>query len=121
MSPDADHQRAARNLRLRIGRQRRRIDARVRSLQRQGRRLASWRTYVRRYPGYAVLAALGLGLSAGAGPRRGGWTRYLGLHVARRMVNRAVDLMFDEIRQIWADSTPPDRSTESNGVENGPS
>jgi len=119
MSFDVDHQQTVRHLRLRIGRQRRRIDRRVRSLQRQARRLASWRTYVQRYPGYAVLAALGLGLSAGGGLRRGGWTRYVGLHTVRRLVNKVVDLLLDEIRQIWADSAPPDRSTGPDGGDHG--
>ena len=98
---------------------RRRIDGRVRSIGRQGRRLASWRTYVRRYPGYTVLAALGLGLSAGGGLGRGGWARYAGLHLVRRMVNEVVDQLTGEIRQVWAAAAPDEHSTESDGAEDG--
>ena len=59
----SDPQQEKRELRLKIGRMRRRIDARLRATETEGRKLASWRTYVTRYPGSAVLAAFGLGLS----------------------------------------------------------
>jgi len=61
-----------RELRLKIGRMRRRIDARLRATGAEGRKLASWRTYVARYPGPAVLAAFGLGVSGATvfAPRR---------------------------------------------------
>ena len=59
-----------RRLRLRIGRLRRRIDGRLHSMQREGRRLVSWKTYVRNYPGSTVMAALGAGLALSAGVQR---------------------------------------------------
>jgi hypothetical protein len=45
MSTASNDERAKRDLRLRIARGRRRINGRVRALQRGGRRLISWQTY----------------------------------------------------------------------------
>jgi hypothetical protein len=45
MSTANEDDRAKRELRLRIARGRRRIDGRIRALQRGGRRLISWQTY----------------------------------------------------------------------------
>lgn len=63
----AEQERTRRDLRLRIGRLRRRIDGRIHATRRKAQRLASWRTYVKRYPGSAVTAALGVGLALSAG------------------------------------------------------
>ena len=95
-----------RRLRLRIGRLRRRIDRRIRAAQREGRRLTSWRTYVERYPGYALLAALGVGLTAAAGLRPGAWARALGLGLIRRAATRVEARVFDEIARIWTEAAP---------------
>ena len=105
MTSDIDHRQAKRALRLRVARLRRRIDRRTRSLQREGRRLVSWQTYVRRFPARAVLTAFGIGLAASAGPRAG-WSRILGLRLARRAVDKAVDGLVSELKEIWAESSP---------------
>ena len=119
MTTDVDQQRTKRELRLRIGRLRRRIDRRVRSVRTQGQRLASWRTYVERYPGYTLLAALGAGLAASAGLGRGGWPALLGRQLARRTAAKAVDLGWEELKGLWAASAPDKPSTESTGAEDG--
>ena len=69
MARDVEFIRQRRVLRLRIARLRRRLDGRVHGLASQGRRLTSWRTYVARFPGYAALAAVGLGLAVSVGLR----------------------------------------------------
>ena len=118
MSIDVDHRQSKRALRLQIGRLRRRIDRRVRSLEREGRRLTSWRTYVEQYPAYAVLAALGLGLAASAGLARG-WPRLLGRHLAGRMSDKVCSGLWEEVKGIWADSKPERRAQQGPGTENG--
>ena len=119
MTASVNQQRAKRELRLRIGRLRRRIDGRIRSVEREGLRLVSWQTYVRRYPGYAVLAALGLGLAASAGPSGGGWSQYLGIQLVRRVIHKAVDCVWQEIKDIWAESKPRSCAAEAGGAEDG--
>jgi hypothetical protein len=115
MTTQIDPQRARRDLRLRIGRLRRRIDRRIRALEREGRRLASWRTYVRRYPAHAVLAAMGLGLAVSAGPR-GGWGRQVGMHLLRRMGKRGGDRIWSELERIWRESKPEGPPPEPGGA-----
>ena len=122
-SVDLEADRRKRELRLRIGRLRRRLDARARATQRHGARLASWRTYVRRYPGYAVLAALGLGLSASAGLSRGRWARLLGMRLVRRVGNRAGDRLWQEVQRVWTELAPGRKrghSTFSEGRDDPP-
>lgn len=119
MTAGVDNQRTKRELRLRIGRLRRRIDRRVRSVRHEGSRLASWRTYAKRYPGYALLAALGAGLTASAGLGRGGWQRFLGRQLVRRMVAKAVDLGWEELKDLWAESAPEKPAAKATGGENG--
>jgi len=116
MSIDIDRRRVKRALRQRIERLRRRIDRRVRSLEREGLRLVSWRTYVVRYPAQAVLAALGLGLAASAG-LGGGWPRLLGRHLTRRALDKAISGMWDEFKQIWAESVPDRPAADEGGAE----
>jgi hypothetical protein len=101
-----DPERERRELRRRIGRLRRRIDRRVRSAQREGRRLADWQTYVRRYPEWAVAAAFGVGLSLAAGLRPAVWSRWLGLRLVRQAFDRFIEALVGEVAKIWADSTP---------------
>ena len=81
--------------------------------------LASWRTYVRTYPSYAVLAALGVGLTVSTGLGRGGWTRLVGLHLVRRMMNKTFDAVIEELQGIWAESTPADAKLDREGAEDG--
>lgn len=118
MNDHLDPRRAKRDLRLRIARARRRIDRRVRGLEREGRRLTSWRTYVRQYPAQALVAAAGLGLAASAGLSRG-WTRWLGARLVRRALDRAVTGAWQELEAIWADSTPDRSPADSSGAEDG--
>jgi len=104
-----------REIRLQIGRLRRRIDRRLRTTQKEARRLVSWRTYVRSSPGNAILGALGVGLALSAGlsiRRLSGW---LGLRMIRRAVDRGGRLFWQEIAGVWSDSTPT--KTEPTGAD----
>jgi hypothetical protein len=96
-----DPQQEKRELRLKIGRLRRRIDARLRATETEGRKLASWRTYVTRYPGSAVLAAFGLGLSGATLFASKGMLKGLGRGILRGSVDRAMNLAWRELRRYW--------------------
>ena len=119
---DPEQEQAKRELRLRIGRLRRQIDRRLRAAQRHGRRLLSWRTYVTRFPGYAIVGALGAGMVVSAGSARRRLTRWLGLRLVRRASDQLSRALWRELRQIWADATPekPDRTTSSSDEGAGP-
>jgi hypothetical protein len=119
MAPDAEFERSKRVVRLRIARLRRRIDGRVHGLQTQGRRLTSWKTYVSRYPGCAVLAALGLGLATSAGLRRGGWSRMLGLQLARRASRNILNAVFAELGALWSEAAPDRAPDDPDGADHG--
>ena len=82
---DDDLLRSKRELRLRIGRSRRRIDSRLRATRNHAGQLCSWRTYVVRYPGWALVAAFGAGFAASAGFKPGRASRWLGLASVTRM------------------------------------
>ena len=119
MARDVESERARRQLRLRIGRLRRRIDGRAHALKKEGRRLTSWRTYVTQYPAYAILAALGVGLTASAGLTSGAWTRWLGLHLFRRAANSTADALVGELRALWDESAPGEHDTRCDGADHG--
>jgi hypothetical protein len=96
-----DTQLEKRELRLKIGRGRRRIDARLRAAEAEGRKLASWRTYVTRYPAAAVLAAFGLGLSGATVSAPRGILGSLGSVLLRGSAQRATNLAWRELRRWW--------------------
>ncbi len=117
MTTRVEHERAKRQLRVRIGRMRRRIDGRIRSARRAGLRLVSWRTYVRRYPAHAVLGAFGIGLAGAAGLRPGRWWRLLARQLVRRGIDKLIAGLWRELKAIWAESGPPPASPQSRGAE----
>lgn len=63
---------AKRQLRAQIARCRRHIDAELRAVSDERRRLSDWRTYVARYPAQALAAAFAAGFALSAG-RLGRW------------------------------------------------
>ncbi len=115
---DVQQQQEIRRLRLRISRLRRRIDGRIRSTGREARRLASWRTYVASYPGSSVLAAFGVGLALSAGLSVRSLSRWFGLRLVRHAAEGARRHFWQELQQIWADSTPKPSATETAGGKN---
>ncbi len=95
--------RRKRELRLRIGRQRRRIDARLRGARDQARQLVSWRLYAARYPGLALAAALGVGLTASSLLRPRRVARLLGNSLLRRAFGAFQERLWNEVRRGWTE------------------
>lgn len=91
----------AQQLRLRIGRNRRRIERRLRAAREQTRRLRSWTAWAKWRPGPMVQAAFGVGLalSAGLGARR--WGRWLGLRLARNAWTQLRGSLLTELQHFW--------------------
>jgi hypothetical protein len=114
-STDRELEQRARDLRRRIARLRRRIDGRIRAAQTEARRLTSWRTYLRHFPGQAMMGAFGIGLalSAGLGARR--WARWLGIWLVRRAADQAGQRLWQELARLWAESAP-ERQTAARGA-----
>jgi len=122
MASNNDHLAQRRAIRLRIGRMRRRVDRRLRAIGREGRQAVSWRTWVRRFPGQAVVAAVGMGLAASAALRSGRWIRVLGLSLARHAGDQMLAAVLGEFRDLWAASVPKkDKAarTASEGADHG--
>jgi hypothetical protein len=93
-----------RELHLRIGRSRRRIDRRLRGAKDHAQKLLSWRTYVVRYPGWALTAALGAGMAASSALRPARVARWLGSALLRRALGESMQQLWSELRRIWRDS-----------------
>lgn len=115
MSVYPDEQQTKRLLRQQIGRLRRRIDGRVRGVQKQGQELASWRTYIQRHPGLAMLAALGLGLAAAYGVKRNGGGENPVLVRAQRLLRPVFRRLWREAQRRWNGSTTSDSPASAEG------
>lgn len=105
-SHDAELLRRKRELRLRIGRSRRRLDGRLRAVRDDAWQLLSWRTYVVRYPAAALAAALGAGLAASTALKPGRITRWLGLSLVRHALGDFQRRLWTDLRRVWTESTP---------------
>ncbi len=114
----AELQRRKRELRLRIGRLRRRIDGRLRAAEKHSRQLLWWRTYTTRYPGWMLMAALGTGMAASAGLRSGQVARRLGVPLFQRALRQIRRQVWRELQRIWSESTPASSGVQPRG---GPS
>jgi hypothetical protein len=110
---DDELQRRKRDLRLRIGRLRRRIDGRLRAAEKHSRQLLSWRTYATRYPGWTLVAALGAGLAASAGLRSGRASRWVGMRLFRRAFRQIQQHVWHEWKRIWTESVPASSTVKS--------
>lgn len=100
--------RRKRQLHLRIGRSRRRIDRRLRVARDDARRLVDWRTYVVRYPGWALAAALGAGMAASNVLRPATVSRWLGRSLVRKALDGIRHGLTAELQRFCADSNPND-------------
>lgn len=101
--------RRKRLLHLRIGRSRRRIDGRLRATKDQVRQLVSWRTYVVRYPGWALAAALGAGMAASSVLRPGRIASWLGHSMVRQAFGGFQQQLWNDLRRVWTDSNPEEK------------
>jgi hypothetical protein len=106
MQTNDDIFRRKRQLHLRIGRSRRRIDGRLRATRDQARQLLSWRTYVARYPLWAMAAALGAGMTASSLLRPARITRWLGRALMSQAFGGFQQQLWNEMRRVWTKSTP---------------
>ena len=100
--PDAAHQK--RELRLRIARSRRRIDARLRASRAEAGELLSWRTYVTRYPLPFLAGALGAGILAAVSFRPGRIAGWLGRAVMRGAGQHLWQRFQADVAACWAAS-----------------
>jgi hypothetical protein len=104
MPTNDDILRRKRELHLRIGRSRRRIDGRLRAAKDRTRQLLSWRTYVVRYPGWALAAALGAGMTASNVFRPRRIARWLGSSLVRQAFGGLGQQVWKELRRVWKDA-----------------
>jgi len=105
-----------RELRVRIGRLRRRIDHRVRATRDDATRAVSWRTYATRYPGNVLLGAFGLGLALSAGLSARRLAPWVGRRILRQSLRQARRHIWHELGRLWADSQPRgDSATQDDG------
>jgi hypothetical protein len=115
---DPEQEQAKRELRLRIGRLRRRINSRVRASEREGRRLLAWRTYVIRYPVAALAAAFGVGLALSGSSGRG-MMRSLGLRLAQQGTRQIGLGFWRELADLWTNATPGDTTAGATEGDHG--
>ena len=116
---DAEQARVKRQLRLKIGRLRRRINSHIRGSQRQGRLLLSWRTYIKRYPAGMLAAAFGVGMAASAGLKGPRLLRSICSLLVRRGTGAVTQGVRDELRKLWEESTPRKNSNRRNHEATG--
>ena len=115
MTTSVDRQRDAekRRLRTEIARCRRRIDRGLGRSKEAAGRLASWKTYARRWPGAALAAGLGFGWIAAVGLRPRFLVGLFGARLARQLSRQLTRLFAEELKRVWKDAAPrargPDR------------
>jgi hypothetical protein len=105
MNVPMNDEQATRQLRLRIGRLRRRIDRRARAVAKEGRRLTSWRTYVTRYTGTSLALAFGVGLALSTGLSGRRLLRRLAAQSIREGLRGVGRSVAGEVKAVWADSS----------------
>ncbi len=106
-----------RRLRTAIARSRRRIDRRLRNSNKAAGRLASWKTYVQRWPGAALAAGLGIGWILAAGLRPRFLVGLFGARLMREMSGRITDLLASELKRFWSDGAPQSESASAEGSD----
>lgn len=99
---DIPYETSQRELRLRIGRLRRRINGRLRVVEYRTRQLMSWRKLIERYSGYAATAALGAELSLSVALRLARRLCWMGGRLLGRSAGRLFRRLWRMARQRWA-------------------
>lgn len=107
-------------MRMRIGRLRRRINSRLRGSRREGQRLLSWRTYVKRYPGGALAAAFGVGIATSTGLKGPRLIRAICGLLLRRGMGAMLAGVRDELLRVWQESTPSEGHAGNGSVAASP-
>jgi hypothetical protein len=80
--------------------------------------LISWRRYVERYPGRAVLAALGVGLAA-SGLDASAWPRRLGLPLLQGLLDKTFRQIWKGLCRVWNEAAAG-RSESAAAVSDSP-
>lgn len=121
---EVERLRQTRLIRTRIARLRRNLDGDAQGVRREGRRLVSWRTLAKQFPGPALLSAFGVGLllSAGLSARRvtGWFGRRLLSQTARRVQSRLFGEVADFFDSLFARKEQPSRPEGGAGSAGGP-
>ena len=86
--------------------------------------MISWRRYVERYPGRALLAALGMGLAA-SGLDASSWPRRLGVPLLQGVMGKTFRQVWESLCRAWKEATadrgegpptvPPSSAGEADG------
>jgi hypothetical protein len=106
-------------LRVRIGRLRRRIDRHLRATADHGRRAVSWRSYAARYPGNLLLGALGLGLALSAGLSARRLTPWIGRRLLKQSLSQARKHVWREVERLWDDAEPTEGDRPRHSARRG--
>ncbi len=109
------HETEKRRLRTAIARSRRRIDRKLRGANKAAGRLASWKTYARRWPGAALAAGLGIGWILAAGLRPRFLIGLFGARFMREMSGRTTDLLAGELKRFWDSTAPQSDEADTEG------
>lgn len=104
-------------LRVRIGRSRLRLDRHLRAAAGETQRLTSWKTYVRSFPGSAVTAALGLGLALSGGMKAKSIARWLGGRLMRQAWGSMRSGILAELHAIWVESGSNFKNAQGGGAK----
>ncbi len=91
-----------RQLRAEIARTRQQTMSTLADLGEERRRLASWQTYVRRFPVATLGTAFGVGLWLAAGRRGGGIPRSIAGSLMQWGVNTARGVVLQDLLNLWA-------------------
>ena len=91
-------------VRTEIARLRRRIDRRVFAFRDETAQLTSWKTYVRRYPAGAVVAAAGLGMALSRGLPVGRLSRLFARSLGAWAARTVGSGIWAELLAVWHDS-----------------
>ena len=73
------------------------------------------KTYVKRFPGNAILGAFGLGLAFSVGLGGRSLLRRFGLKLARQGFSQIRHQIWRELGQIWEDSKADSKTTPNRG------
>ena len=107
MAAHADElHRRKRELHIRIGRSRRRVDRRLHAVGGSVGRLTDWRTYAARYPGWFLAAGFGVGMAASAAFRSAPITRWLSRSLIARATAGLRRGLVAELARLWRESDP---------------
>jgi len=108
---DDESRREKRRLRMEIARSRGRLMADTALMQREGRRLVSWRTYAARFPAAALSVAFFGGLALSVGMLRHATSRRWAARLMRPTLAIVGRGLWRELHAVWRDSSASEEQT----------